>query len=186
MQEINHVIDILEKAKRAIREKNVVLLKELSNQTVHTASIYQDPDNIAIAVVLYSLSKLIERQSYKTLKGWQDFEKNYVLCIDKAIIFLRKRDLENYRLQMECIREGIKSFSKDLKKYIDEVFRKASINKATRLYEHGLSLEKTANILGVTVWELNQYVGQTGVADVNLAYTLDLNKRIKQAEDIFR
>ena len=68
---------------------------------------------------------------------------------------------------------------------MQEVFRKASVNKASRLHEHGISLHKTARILGVTLWELNRYVGQTGIADVNLAYTLDLGKRIKQAEGIF-
>ena len=38
--------------------------------------------------------------------------------------------------------------------------RKASINKASRIYEHGISLGKTAQLLGITQWELTEYTGQ--------------------------
>lgn len=186
MEEVAHVIEILEKAVKAIKEKNSVQIKDLSNQTIHSASVYQDPDNIAIAVVLYSLSKLIERKYYSKLKDWDKFEKNYEQCIARAIIALKQKQIELYREQIDCIRENVKKVSGDLKKYLEDVFRKASINKASKLYEHGLSLEKTAKILGITVWELNQYVGQSGMADVNFAYTLDLDKRIKQAEKMFK
>ena len=47
-------------------------------------------------------------------------------------------------------------------------------------------MEKTAKILGVSVWELAEYAGKTGIGDVNLGITLPLNQRIKQAEEIFR
>ena len=186
MIEEEHVVEVLEKAKRAIKEKEILILKDLSNQTIHSASIYQDPDNIAIAIILYALSKLIERRAYQEYKGWDRFERVYKDSIDRAIIALRRKDIEVYREQIGNIREAIEELSGDLKIYIEDVFRKASINKASRLYEHGLSLEKTAKILGITLWELNEYVGQKGIGDINLAYTLDLNQRIKLAEDIFR
>jgi len=185
MQEKEHVINILEQAKQAINQKDVSKIRNLSNQTLHSASIYQDPDNISIAVILYSLSKVIERTDYRQLKDWKKFESIYKNSLDKAIKDLKRNDLDHYRIHMEEIRSAIKKISGNLKKYIAEVFRKASINKASRLHEHGLSAEKTAKILGITLWELNQYIGKTGIADVNLAYTMDLSKRIKLAENMF-
>ena len=185
MQERGHVITILEQAKQAIKEKNIVEIRSLSNKTIHSASIYQDPDNIAIAVILYSLSKFIETGKYQEYKDWPKFEKNYRDCLERAIVALKRGDMGVYRDQISCIREALAKISGNLKKYVDDVFRKASINKASRLHEHGISAEKTAKILGITVWELNQYIGQTGIADVNLAYTLELNQRIQQAEEIF-
>jgi hypothetical protein len=65
MEEVANVLEILEQAKKAIQKEDVIQIKDLSNQTVHTASIYQDPDNIAIAVVLYALSKILERTNYR-------------------------------------------------------------------------------------------------------------------------
>jgi len=186
MQEKEHVLEVLEQAKKAIRDEDVIKLKELSNQTVHSSSIDQDPDNIAVAIVLYALSKIIERIRYREYKDWPRFQKTYESSIDNAIIALRKNDIEVYRDQIAKIQYIIEKLSGHLKKYIQEVFRKAQINKASRIYEHGISLEKTAKILGVTLWELNSYVGNTGIADVNLAYTLDLKQRLKNAEDIFK
>ncbi|MBS3119944.1 hypothetical protein J4475_03920, partial [Candidatus Woesearchaeota archaeon] len=36
-------------------------IKKLSDQTIHNASIFQDEDSIAIAVIMYSLSKMMDR-----------------------------------------------------------------------------------------------------------------------------
>jgi len=186
VEEVENVIDVLEKAKRAIANEDTIEIKDLSNRTLHTASIYQDPDNIVIAVILYALSKIIERTNFKDYPDWKKFKKNYETGINRAIIALKRKDIEVYRDQIDSIREYVKKLSGNFKDHIEEVFRKASINKASRLYEHGLSLGKTAKILGLTIWELNQYVGQTGIADLNLAYTKDLSDRIKLAEEIFR
>jgi hypothetical protein len=185
MQEKRHVIGVLIKAKQAIKDRDINGVRGLSNQTLHSASIYQDADNIAIAVILYSLSKILERSDYHSYPGWKRFERIYVQALDHAIEDLKNNDLEHYRAHIGEIRAALDKIGGRLKISLKEVFRRASINKASRLHEHGLSLHKTAKILGVTLWELNQYVGRTGIADVNLAYTLELDKRIKLAQDAF-
>ena len=47
-------------------------------------------------------------------------------------------------------------------------------------------MEKTSRLLGISIWELAEYAGQTGIADVNLSVTMPVKKRIKLAEDFFR
>ncbi|GAI40255.1 unnamed protein product, partial [marine sediment metagenome] len=47
MQEEGNILRIFEETKEAIEKEDTVKLKELSNQTIHTASLSQDPDNIA-------------------------------------------------------------------------------------------------------------------------------------------
>lgn len=185
MQERENIIDILEKAKKAIKEEDIIAIKDLSNRTIHSSAIYQDPDNINIAVILYALSKIIERTHYHELEGWDKFQETYESSISNSLLALKKNDLEVYRDQIDKIKEGVDKLSGHLKTYIEEIFRKADINKASRLYEHGISMESTAKILGISIWELNSYVGQTGIADVDLAYTLDIKQRLKNAEEIF-
>ncbi len=185
VQEITNIIEILEIAKKAIKEEDVITIKDISNRPLHSISIYQDPDNINIAIILYALSKIIERTHYRELPGWEKFEKTYEEAINNALIALKRKDIAVYRSQIDGIKEGVDKLSGHLKDYIEEIFRKASINKGSRIYEHGLSMEKAAKILGITLWELNGYVGQTGISEVNLTYTLDIKKRIKNAEEIF-
>jgi len=186
MQEKENVMNILGKARKAIINGDAYAVKDLSNRTIHSSAIAQDPDNVNIAVVLYALSKIIERDKYRDYASWPRFKKIYEQALDNALIALKKGDIEVYRDQINRIKEAVEKLSGNLKKYIEEVFRKASINKGSRIYEHGISLEKTAKILGISQWDLASYIGQTGLADVNLTYTKDLRERIKDAQEIFR
>ena len=185
MQEKDNVLDILERTKEAIKKGDVVLLKELSNRTTHTASISQDPDNIAIAVIVYSLSKILEREQYKMYKGWNNFYKFYIDSIDNIIVAIKKNDDIRLKQSLEAIRNSIKKLSGDLKRDIQDVFRKASINKASKIYEHGISMEKTASLLGVTMFELASYAGQKEITESNLTRTVNVKDRIKLTMEMF-
>ena len=77
VQEIDNVIEVIGKALKAIKNEDIIAIKDLSNQTVHSSTVYQDPDNINIAVILYALSKIIERTRYREMPGWDKFEKTY-------------------------------------------------------------------------------------------------------------
>jgi len=186
LNEKENILRILKEVKHAVKREDVVRLKQLSNQTIHTASIEQDADSITVAVIVYSLSKIIERKKYTNYVEWPSFYKSYVNNINKAITSLEKDDVEGFRNNIDKIRKDINNLSGRFKKYIQDVFRKAEINKASRLYEHGISMELTAGLLGITIWELAEYAGQTGISDVNLTITMPIEKRLKTAEDIFK
>ena len=83
MKERDNILRILIETRRAIENDDPATIKELSNQTIHTASTSQDPDNIAVAVIVYSISKIIERkESYQ--KQRQQFRNNVQIKINIA------------------------------------------------------------------------------------------------------
>lgn len=187
MEEPKHILNVLEQTKEAVKKQDSIKLKELSNQTIHSASVHQDTESILLAVIIYSLSKILERPQYKQYPGWKKFFSNFMRHIEHAISALKQNREEKFRKELRQIRTGIYSLTGDLKKTIQDVFKKASINKASRIYEHGISMEKTANLLGITIWELAEYAGQKReISDVNLNITLPIKQRIKIAEEIFR
>ncbi len=186
VQEKNNVLYILSTARKAIKKKNIILLKELSDHTIHSASIYQDTDSITVAVLIYALSKIFERSKYTTYADWPLFSKTCIENLAKAEHDLKKDRIEEFRKDLLSIRRAVNKLSGHLKAYIEEVFRKAMIKKASRLYEHGISLKQTADLLGISAWELAEYAGKTGIGDVNLSITADIKTRIKKALDIFR
>jgi len=186
MEEKEHILKVLKNVQTAIQKKDYVQIKNLSNQVIHNASINQDPDCISVAVIIYSLSKLIERKDYAEEKNWNKFYDDYSKNINDMIGYLEQEDIENFREEVHYNRKLIQSLSGNLKVYINDVFRRAQINKASRIYEHGISMEKTAKILGVSIWELAEYAGRTKIGDVNLGVTMPVKQRIKIAEEIFR
>ena len=187
MQEKENILKILEGTKASIQKGDAVTIKNLSNQTTNTAALTHDPDNIAIAVVVYSISKLLERQDYQKLPGWKEFYNAIFKCIDNSIISIKSNDEGKIKENIDCLRNTLVKVNGNLKKYIQDVFRKASINKASKLYEHGISMEKTANLLGITMFELANYAGQKEeISEAPIVRGIDTKSRINLAMEMFK
>ena len=173
------IIDILVKAKVAMQLSSVNELKSLSNQTIHNASIFQDQDSVSIAVVMYAVSKLLERRGFDTT-----YAENLLSLMGDAQDFLKREDYQGYRSKIKDIFDFISTTDRRFKLYVDRVIDKAQIKKGSRLYEHGLSMAKSAEILGIGQWELMSYVGKTRIIDEE-AVTTGVKKRLDVARKIF-
>lgn len=184
-EEVKHIIEVLEATKQALSEEDSLKLKELSNQTIHSASTLQDNGSITIAVLVYSLSKLLERKGSMKIKNWNEFVKKITSFLSLANVALMEGDTQSYMEHLERARKTLTSISLNLKPYIQEVLRKASINKASKIYEHGISSGQTAQLLGITEWELTDYVGQGKTSENNYNQTLDIKKRAQAALEFF-
>lgn len=186
MQESDNIIRILKEAKDAIAQNDSYKLKSLSDQTIHAATIYQDADNILVSVVVYSMSKIIERETYKRMPGWKEFYNILIKNLDLAISSIEKNQQEKFVLALGTIRNSINMIEGDLPIYIKDIFYKAGINKAFKLYEHGLSAEKTASMLGISLWDLATYIGQSTVSESHHNESIPVKDRIKLAQDFFK
>lgn len=159
-------------------EKDIIELKELSNHTIHNASVFQDEDSVSIAILIYSLSKVIERKF-----GEIDF--NSVLSLlTSAAGSLVKDDIGEYRKAIKKLFSLISKIDSRLKLYIGEVIRQAQIKKGSQLYKHGISLARAAEILGISQWELMNYVGHTKITDA-AAEAVDVKSRLNFARRLF-
>ncbi|MFH1452195.1 MAG: hypothetical protein ABIF88_03415 [archaeon] len=186
MKEIKNMLRILRETLKCVENENPKELMSLSNQTIHTATISQDADNIIIAVLVYSIGKVLEREYYKKIEGWDEFNKDVRINIQSAVKALEKNDVEKSRLYLGRLRNSLNKISGDLRIYIKDVFKKAEINKAFKLYEHGISSERTAELLGISLWDMASYIGQSSISDSKISHSMSVNKRIKIAEEIFR
>jgi len=185
MIEADNILRILRESRTYLKEGNSNELKKLSDQTIHSASLSQDPDNIIVAVLVYSIGKLIERPKYREIKGWDKFYNSVIKNLDNAIKHLDKKEIDKCRNHLGKIRNSINEISGNLRFYIKDVFRKAEINKAFRMYEHGISSERTAELLGISLWDLSTYIGQSSVSDSTVAINIPIRKRIKMTESFF-
>lgn len=185
MKEVENVLRILRDARHFVQEDRPYELKNLSDQTIHAATISQDGDNVIVAVLVYSIGKVMERANYRNMEGWNEFYSAVVKNLDLAAKALGKGDVEKTRTYLGLIREKLNEIEGDLGRYIKDVFRKAEINKAFKLYEHGLSTEKTAELLGVSLWDLASFIGQSNLGDAKVGITMPVKDRIKIAEDFF-
>ena len=185
-KEMQHIVSVLKETKIALKEANSLALQQLSDQTIHSATIQQHTDFITLAVLIYALNKLVAHRDKIKIKRWDALVLKLNSEIDKSIAELENRDVEEFARHLEHIKDLVIDFSPSAKQDIQEVLRKAAVNKATRIYEHGISLHQTANLLGITQWELADYVGQRNIFDNPLNVTIEVKKRAKMAEDFFK
>jgi len=170
---ISETIEIL----KLKEEKDIVELKELSNHTIHNASIFQDEDSVSIAILIYSLSKIIERKF-----GEFDF-KPILNLLTWAFNYLKKDNTHEYRKTVKKLFSLISGIDSRLKLYIGEVIRQAQIKKGSQLYRHGISLPRAAEILGISQWELMNYIGHTKIVDTEAK--VDIKSRLSFARGLF-
>lgn len=185
-RERHNLIHVLDSAIQALKDRDTKELKTLSNQTIHDATVYQDEHSIAVAVFIYSLSKIYDREvNYGGFKGWKKFcdTCNFGLAVAKEkLIHL---DIQGFNKAMKSYAAVLSKLDVKLKIHIQDVLQRARINKASRLYEHGLSIGRTAELLGVTRFELMDYVGKTYIADMSKNITLSAKNRLEFTRGLF-
>jgi hypothetical protein len=185
MEEREHLVSILEQTKEGLKNKNAYSLSGLSNQTIHHASLHQDEGCITLAVLIYTLSKIIERKDYEKIPSWEKFNRKFIGYVDLTVMAINSNNDEKYIKYLEMLRKLITGMSVNIKPYVQEVLRKASINKASKIYEHGISMGRTAKMLGITQWELTEYTGQKGSSDNEYNQSLNIKKRAQMALEFF-
>lgn len=179
-----NIVSILRKALAALKKQDSAALDELSNHSIHDASIFQDKEAISIAVIIYSISKIMHR-SESNPEYWQKVYKHLESDLETARFFLERDKDEKYNLVMKDILQNIGEVDEKLKLYIDDVLDKARVVKGSKLYEHGVSIERAAEMLGVSQWELMSYVGKTQIIDQYAEEVIPVSVRIEHAKRVF-
>jgi len=174
------ILSVLKQAVAILRsaEAPVQDLSELSNHVIHDASIFQDEDSVSIAVLIYALSNVVEYCHEKNI-SYASLTKN----VEKAHKMLAKNNITGYRKAIKKLFEQISDIDKKLKMYVKEVIDRARIKKGSKLHQHGISIAKASEILGLTQWELQDYVGKQKYFDIR---EIPAKKRLKTAREIFK
>jgi hypothetical protein len=147
------ILTVLKQGVAALNKNDTFKIKELSNQVIHNASIFQDEDSLGIAVLMYSLSKIAGRKNFET--------KKIVSILVKASVLLQKSDYGLYRKTIKQALKSISSSDSRLKFFVGTVIEQAQIKKACKVCLHGVSVGRTAEMFGISKWELMRYLGKT-------------------------
>jgi len=149
-------------------------LIELSNHTIHNASIYNDEFSITAALIIYSLGKIAKRGKLNVPKV-----ANYLTGLMGD---LWKSSDRSYKSKQKEILEYINSADEKFSNYIDKVLTEARIKKAWKVYEHGLSLGTVSELLGISQWDIASYIGNARFTE---AIKTDIKSKLEYARGLF-
>jgi len=161
-------------------------LKFASDRTLHNSSMYQDKDSISIAVVVYSLYKICSRARVKESADFNKFHKDFLDLISSAQSDLARGRDRDFRMNLKRMFKLIARLENQFGMYITQVINQSRLKKGGRVYEHGVSVGRASELLGVSPWELMNYIGSTKLADVvPVMKKENVVKRVEVARKVF-
>lgn len=163
-QENNHV-DINE-VEEAVRERSILKLRELAGRYSDNAAIDQDPTEIKLAMMTYSLNKIYGKIHLRAKT--KELDKNVMQK-------LKEKDYDT-------VLEEIFRFDREHGLFHDGLENKAKIKIGSRLYSQGISLAQSASLVKVASNEIQDYVGDTKEHDTHRGKTLE--ERLRKAREI--
>jgi hypothetical protein len=172
----NDLLKSITLAIKIIDTKDGDALKEISNHTIHNASIFQDKDSITIAVLIYAISKIADRS--------KSLDPKIIKELSSAKRCLEEEDIFSYEKSLKQLLGIISKIDKKMDFYIQHIIDEAGIKKGSKLYAHGISVAQTAEIFGITQWELMKYLGQTNIPE-EFVDEVEIKERIKKARILF-
>jgi len=180
------VLDALQETIFAIEKKQYSDLHMISDHVLHSIVVYQDPELVDLSVAIYSLDKILEKEKYANHPKVKAFVKNILGMFKDAKNSVQKNDHDEYADLLKQVLKCIQDFSKSIKFYIDDLLHFAKIKKGTKLYEHGLSLGRASELVGVAKWDLMPAIGETAIHEQQMASKEINRRRAAFVEKIFR
>jgi len=154
---ITDLIAVVDQAIESLSLGDFLELKSISNKTIHNASIYQDKLSTDIAILLYSLSKLLQQNP--------QLRSQFLSMLNRAKEKLSHEDFEGYEEIIHQIIHYITEIDIKALRHIMHVIEQAKIKKGSKVYDHGISLTQSANAMGISQWELYSYIGKTRISE---------------------
>jgi hypothetical protein len=180
------ILKVLRKVYSAIKKCDAGSMKFASDYTLHNSTMYQDKDSVSIAVIVYSLYKICSRDRIKRSKDFEKLQNEFLDLVSAAQSDLAKKNDVDYRKLVRKMFSFISRIEKRFGMYITQVINQSRIKKGGRVYEHGLSVGRTSELLGVSSWELMNYIGNTKLSDVEPTYREDVKDRLVFARGLFK
>lgn len=180
------ILELMDEAYDAFLDEDSKKLRDISDYTLHYAGIFQDPDSTSVAVMVYSLAKILERRKMQGYKQWENFRKDTLKGLKGARDSLDELDIKSYNNCIKGILDGLGKLEGKFGQYVTEVIDQAKIKKGSGVYEHGISISRAAELMGISPWELSEYIGQRRSEDRIPMVTKTVKERLKVARSLFK
>ena len=112
------VLAALDDSYNVIKNKQHFLLHSISDHILHVMYIYQDPDIIDVAIAIYALDKILEKEKFMYHPKMKEFVKDVLYFLKDAAHALSVNDFDKYKHEVTNLLGIIQSLTKKVKLYV--------------------------------------------------------------------
>lgn len=185
MKQNNDLVLIISDSIKSIKKQNLHELREASNKAINLSSIYQDKYSISFSVILYTLFKIMNKNNYLHNENYPQIRKIILSELNISRNALRKNKTYILSKSLRKIIRELEKLDKQAGKFMQEAIESSKIKKAYGLYSSGISTGKAAQLLGISKWELQPYLGKTRESENPYSQSRPVEERVKIAKEIF-
>ena len=169
-------MEMLEKLRKAFRERDLPVLKKISNDAIETAAMTEDPGLVSLSLIAYALYKILSKPHFLDSERWAWF----ALEIDNH---LADAQAKKAGFEEEIIKD-IMRFDESVGNYAFDIISQARIKQASRIYAMGLSMDKAIGLTGADRFEVLSYVGRTKIHDRPFTSNKSVVDRYKKLREL--
>lgn len=177
-------LEFLERIESAFDAQNSFDLKEISNDAGKIAVSSFDKSAAKIAVLAYSLSKMVSKEHIIKNTSWTEAKKHIFDLLHEASALLRKNKHDEFSKKLELLEKIVKKADQQMGNYVRNLWDKAKIKISSTAYAQGLSLSQAAELVDANKAELQNYIGITKIHDEEKT-GYSMKQRMKVARAIF-
>lgn len=178
------LLEVTSEIIEALKSENSIKLGEIFNKRTKIFDISQDSTLISLSLITYALKKLIERQKTNDYKNWKQIFSQIITSFNLLEMQFEKDDKRGYRRTLKRIITLVEKLDSELLMYFEEIMDKSKLKEGYKMFEQGFSLGRVSELIGVSRWELTNYIGKTNLIDQESG--VDITKeRIKIVKELF-
>jgi hypothetical protein len=168
----------VERSISAIRSKDALALRKVSSDAISEAAVDQHRELILLGLVDYGLSKMLSKTHYQEVnsKFYEEILEHFRSCL--------RGDKENLLFHLEAIEDMVIKLDETHGHYTENLIEQAKVKKASNLYYKGISLRRSAELMGIDEARLMDYVGSGRGHELKEGGSF-LKRRISNARRVF-
>ena len=128
------LIKTLTEIEKALKQRDGDLLNNLSDHTIHISTIYLEKRTVYIAMISYSLGKIIAKSKFNKeyLKNLDPFLELILKDISELIDCLKNKNFKGVDETIEVLLKEISDFDSSFGSYVQKIIEFARIKKGSK------------------------------------------------------
>ena len=155
----------IRRMRKYFQQRKLIQLKDLSNDCIKEAVMHNDPLYAELAVIAYSLHKLLSKVHIVENKKFPSLQHNVLESLDKSIRAIERHDISGFENSLKNTVKNVNAIDQKMGNYAQKIYDKSKVKMASSAYAYGLSLGKASQLTGAHRKDVQKYIGFTTIHD---------------------
>ncbi|MBI4399121.1 hypothetical protein HY570_00075 [Candidatus Micrarchaeota archaeon] len=160
-------------------------LRKISNDCITEYSIEHSYDLFLLSLISYSIAKLLEKPHYWKDKTRATLAGKADKALQRSIIFAKEKNQEGFTNSLNQVIQEMTQADVQDKRFVRDMFEKARVKAAARLYAQGISLGAASELTQIDKRDILEYAGKTMMFD-KFGKTKKMKERLRDVRRIFK